>query len=97
MTSEHKKYFLDNPNNVALIIRLLVVVCIVLFGLDFVLERHEKYSLANIPGFYALYGFIGCVLLVIIAKWLRTFLMRPEDYYDKEIQRKNARGENVDS
>ncbi|MNC99811.1 hypothetical protein D3C83_182230 [compost metagenome] len=33
-------------------------------------------------GFYPAYGFAGCVLLVVVAKWMRTFLMRDENYYD---------------
>ena len=35
-------------------------------------------------GFYGLFGFIVCVALVLAAKWMRTFLMRPEDYYDPD-------------
>ena len=33
-------------------------------------------------GFYAGYGFVACVLLVLIAKEMRKLLMRREDYYD---------------
>jgi hypothetical protein len=34
-------------------------------------------------GFYAIYGFVACVLLVVIAKELRKLLMRDENYYDR--------------
>jgi hypothetical protein len=34
-------------------------------------------------GFYAVYGFAACVLLVLLAKQLRKLLKRPEDYYDR--------------
>jgi len=37
----------------------------------------------DLLGFYALYGFIGCVVLVFVAKWMRIILMRPEKYYDR--------------
>lgn len=31
------------------------------------------------PGFQAVYGLIGCVLIVVVAKWLgRWWLQRPE-------------------
>ena len=33
-------------------------------------------------GFYSIYGFISCVVLVIIATKMRQFLMRKEEYYD---------------
>lgn len=35
-----------------------------------------------IPGFYCLYGFVACTVLVICATQLRKILMRREDYYD---------------
>ena len=35
------------------------------------------------PGFYAMYGFVACVLLVLIAKYiLRPLVKRHENYYD---------------
>ncbi|WP_019530064.1 hypothetical protein [Dasania marina] len=36
-------------------------------------------------GFYGIYGFTACVILVIAAKGLRKLVMRPEDYYDKKL------------
>jgi len=52
--------------------------------LDFVIHRHVYHSWENLPAFYPIYGFVGCVVLVIVARWMRTFLMRSEDYYDKQ-------------
>jgi len=34
-------------------------------------------------GFYALYGFVACVLLVLLAKEMRKLVMRNEDYYTR--------------
>ena len=64
-------------------VHLLVMVSALLLALDFLLDRHSSHPWDKIPGFYAFYGFIGCVLLVIIAKWLRFFLMRPQGYYQQ--------------
>ena len=61
-------------------------ICVVLFVLDFVIHRHVMHSWENLWGFYPLYGFVGCVVLVLVATWMRTFLMRSEDYYDNEGQ-----------
>ncbi len=81
-----KKYLFDNPKNVKRILHSLYGCCLFLFVLDFVIHRHVVHGWENLWGFYAIYGFIGCVVLVLIAKWMRTFLMRPEDYYEnKEI------------
>jgi len=86
--SQQKQYLFDNPKNVSRVIRLLVAICMLLFVLDFILHRHSSHPWEHIPGFYALYGFIGCVLLVIFAKWLRLVVKRPEFYYSKTTQNK---------
>lgn len=79
-----KQHFFDNPSNVKWILRILYGSCIILFALDFVVHRHTLHSWENLWGFYAIYGFVGCVILVLIAKWMRLFLMRSKDYYDRE-------------
>ena len=33
-------------------------------------------------GFYGIYGFVACVILVLLAKEMRRILMRREDYYE---------------
>lgn len=81
---DEKSYLFDNPMNVKRILRALYAVCGILVILDFVIHRHTYLDIEKIPAFYAAYGFVGCVLLVLIAKWMRTFLMRDEDYYLKE-------------
>ncbi|WDE09036.1 hypothetical protein SG34_030125 [Thalassomonas viridans] len=85
-SSQEREHLFDKPENVRRVIRLLVAVCVLLFGLDFILHRHSSHPWEYIPGFYAYYGFIGCVLLVVIAKWLRLVVKRPEDYYRQEEQ-----------
>ena len=78
-----KQYFFDNPKNLKRVLYTLYASCVLLFLLDFVIYRHVKHSWENLWGFYPLYGFVGCVVLVLVAKWMRTFLMRSEDYYDE--------------
>lgn len=79
---EQKKYLFDNPRNVALVVRSLYLVCIVLVLLDFFVHRHISVAWESFPGFYALFGFIACVAIVLISIVLRKLLRRKEDYYD---------------
>lgn len=81
-----RTYIFDNPKNVKRILHFLYASCALLFALDFVIHRHTVHSWENLWGFYAIYGFVGCVILVLVATAMRTFLMRPEDYYDDEGQ-----------
>ena len=82
--NNEKKYIFDNPKNVKRVLYSLYGCCALLFALDFVIHRHIMHSWENLWGFYPLYGFVGCVILVLVATWMRTFLMRSEDYYDNE-------------
>jgi hypothetical protein len=34
-------------------------------------------------GFYAIYGFVACVVLVVVATAMRRLVMRAEDYYER--------------
>ena len=80
--AEQKIPFFDNPKNVMWILRIFYAICILLVVADFIVHRHIYVSFEEIPAFYALYGFVACVVLVVIAKEMRKVLMRKEDYYD---------------
>jgi hypothetical protein len=69
--------------------RLLVITLIALMlsvGVDLLLRSgdHGDFAWSNISGFFALFGLIGCVAIIIISKWLGHYwLQRKEDYYDR--------------
>ena len=52
---------------------------------DFIIPRHEIHFFGDkIPGFWSLFGFISCVLIIVVSKWIgHHWLVRNEDYYDK--------------
>ena len=62
--------------------------CFLVVALDFLfisenINKHAYFAWENWPGFYAIYGFIACVLLVLISKYiLRPLIKRDEDYYE---------------
>lgn len=60
---------------------------IVLIAELFTYSNHEHVGFwwEEIPGFYAVYGFLGCVLIVIVSKALgHHLLQREEDYYEHD-------------
>ncbi len=81
--SDDKVHLFDKPENVRRLLWGLYICCAVLFALDFVVDRYTKHPLEEFWGFYPVYGFVGCVLLVQVAKLMRRFLMRSEDYYER--------------
>ena len=82
MDDNPKRHLFDNPRNVKRAIYALYAVCAISLLGDFVIYRHVDHSWEALIGFYPLYGFGACVLLVLIAKEMRKFLMRKDDYYD---------------
>ncbi len=77
-----RKYLFDDPRNVQRALNILYGACALLFALDFVIDRHVYHEWESLWGFYGIYGFLGCVALVLIAKGMRLFIMRPENYYE---------------
>ncbi len=78
-----KTYMFDNPENVKRLLKGFYAVCILLVIADFVVHRHIGFGWEEIPAFYAIYGFVACVVLVVIAKEMRKVVMRKEEYYDE--------------
>ena len=69
----------------------MIVAFLVTWGLSLLLDafghRHPSFKHEELPielwwGFYCFYGFVACVLLVLVAKQMRKVVMRDEDYYD---------------
>jgi len=74
--------FFDKPRNRIIMASIFLCTLVALIVADFFIPKHPYFSVEGIPVFYAIYGFVGCVMLVVIAKQMRLFLKRGEDYYD---------------
>lgn len=88
--SAEKKHLFDDRKNVKRAIRSLFICCAILFIGDVVFffeHKHLSFEDGAFPiegwfGFYGIFGFVACVLLVLAAKQMRKVLMREEDYYE---------------
>ena len=76
-----RKYWLDDRRNVDKIFYGLVLACAGLFLADWFYHKHVNFAFENWFGFFAWYGLICCVALVLLAKRLRKWVKRDEDYY----------------
>ena len=81
--AEHKRYWLDRPENVTKLYRMAWVIGLGLVAGELFIHRHEALAFAGWFAFYALFGFVACVTLVLTAKALRRLLKRPQDYYER--------------
>jgi hypothetical protein len=56
------------------------------FLVHFYLDPHLFFSWQSLPIFPALYGFVGCVIIILGSKALGHFwLIRKEDYYETHL------------
>lgn len=73
----------DNPQNVKRVLVIFFVLTGLVLAIDLFYHKHAIFPWEGYFGFYAAYGFVACVILVIVSKYiLRPLVMRKEDYYD---------------
>jgi cell division protein FtsW (lipid II flippase) len=80
---DKKSHYFDKPENIKKVLRIFYVICGGLILADFLVHRHVYHNWESLWGFYGVFGFVACVVLVLVAKEMRKLIMRKEDYYDK--------------
>ena len=78
------RHFFDHPQNVKRVLRVFYGLAAGLFLIDLVIHRHVIHEWESFTGFYAVFGFIACVVLVLVAKQLRKLVMKNESYFEDE-------------
>lgn len=73
----------DNPRNVKRLLLIFYILLALLLIIDFFIHKHADFPWEGAVNFFAAYGFVSGVLVILVAKLLRTFVKRKEDYYDK--------------
>jgi hypothetical protein len=72
----------DKRENVKRFLGLFYILLVLLLIIDLFVHKHSAFVWDGAPSFFAVYGFISCVLLIFIAKLLRILIKRNENYYD---------------
>lgn len=83
-SEETRQGWADRPAVQRRIRITLYVICALLVLADLVISRYTYLPVEEIPAFYAFYGFSALVGVVLLAKILRQFVARREDYYQQE-------------
>lgn len=80
--------YLDEPRNIKKLRIVFYLSLVVVVILEFILIKREHIELslehiAESPAFHAWYGFIACVLIILVSKLIgHLWLMKEEDFYD---------------
>ncbi len=72
-------------NHLKTVVRLCfgVLALVVLADALLVNKQHAHTQMEHLPGFWSLFGFVGCVLIVVLSKWFgHAGIMTSEDYYE---------------
>lgn len=72
----------DKRRNVNRLLAAFYSLCFILLIVDLFVGKHPDFPWEGYPNFYAVYGFLCCVMLIFAAKILRIFIKRDENYYD---------------
>lgn len=75
-------------NRLTLLVRLSFVVLALLIVIDAIpalVDKEDAHTrLEHLPGFWSVFGFIACVLIIILSKAFgHVGIMQREDYYDE--------------
>ncbi|MCF8106116.1 MAG: hypothetical protein K9K64_11575 [Desulfohalobiaceae bacterium] len=73
----------DKPRNVRRLLYVFYCSLILLLISELFIHKHHAFPWEEAFGFYAVYGFVSCVLLIFLARLLRKIVMRRENYYDR--------------
>ena len=65
--------------------RISYATLILIILIDFFIPRHEIHFFGDgIPGFWSLFGFVACILIILISKWIGHLgIMQDENYYNE--------------
>ena len=63
----------------------LLAVLVLLDAIPALVDKtHAHTAIEHVPGFWAVWGFVGCAVLIIVSKWFGHLgIMTREDYYDE--------------
>ena len=84
MNEPEEKHWLVRPQTIRWLWRGGFVVLTLVVLADFFIHTHEYFQIDGSFGFYAWYGLVVCIGMVLIAKGLGVFLKRKDTYYDNE-------------
>lgn len=78
------RHWLDQPQNIKRLWRGFLVVLALTVAAGFFVDLHPHFEIEGWFGFYALWGFVTCLLMIVGAKVLGLLLKRGDTYYARD-------------
>lgn len=80
---EGASHWLVQPKTIRRLWWIFGIILALTVAAQIFIHVHAYFTVDAWPGFYAGYGFLSCVAMVLFAKVLGWVLKRPDDYYDE--------------
>lgn len=63
----------------------VLALVVLLDAIPAIVDKHHAHTnIEHFPGFWAAFGFVACVAIIIVSKWFgHAGIMTREDYYDE--------------
>jgi hypothetical protein len=75
-------HWLARPRTIRLLWRVFIAILLVAVAIQLLSGSDGHFGIDGWIGFGAVYGFLSCLIMVLVAKGLGGFLKRDERYYD---------------
>ena len=82
MPANTEDHWLVRPRTIRLIWIVSLVVLALLVALDLIVAHKPHFGIDAIFGFGAWFGFLSCVVLILVPKAIGVILKRSDSYYD---------------
>ena len=84
MTDSEQRHYLVRPRTIRWLWRVFIGVLALTVIAQLVFPVKGYFKVDGWLGFGAVYGFLSCLLMVLIARALGLVLKRPRNYYDEQ-------------
>ena len=78
-----KEHWLTRPATIRRLWQIFIAILALTVLAELAIEAHPHFAVERIFGAYAIYGFVACAALILVAKALGLVLKRRDSYYDE--------------
>ena len=76
-------HWLTRPRTLRRLWQVFIAILALTVLAEAAIEAHPHFAIERLFGFNALYGFLACAALILVAKGIGLLVKRPDRYYDE--------------
>ena len=81
-----EQHWLTRPDTIRKLWALLIALLAAVLVAELFVAPEVHFAVERLFGVYALFGFVTCAVLIVLAKAIGVLLKRPDTYYDDEAE-----------